>query len=81
MGIYARIAKNREQGTGIREQGLGIRDSNFLSKAVLLEPDNNCCNKSQSISIEILRGDFARKSLAIFCAYDKRLPSHHPTTA
>jgi hypothetical protein len=75
MDIYARIAK--KQGTGNREQGMGNKDSNYISKAVLLEPDKNCCNKPQSISIEILRGDFARKSLAIFCAYDKRLPSHH----
>src|SRR5208337_1745216 len=70
--IYARIA-------GTRDSGTENRDSNFLSRAGLSEPDNHCCNISQSISIEVARGDFARKTAPIFCAFDKRLPS--PPTA
>src|ERR1039457_4932206 len=36
--------------TGSLDSGTVNQDSNFPSKAGLLEPDSNCCNKSQSIS-------------------------------
>src|ERR1035437_7700048 len=72
--IYARI-------TGPMDQGTEYRDSNFLSKAGLLEPDNNYCNKSQSISIGILREDFARKTVPCFLCIGKKLPSPTPTAA
>jgi hypothetical protein len=60
------------------DQGTEYRDSYFLSKAGLLEPDKNCCNKSQSISIEILREDFARKTVPCFLSIGKKLPSPTP---
>src|ERR1035437_3037553 len=47
--IYARIA-------GPMDQGTEYRTLTSFSKAGLLEPDNNCCNKSQSISIEFYGG-------------------------
>jgi hypothetical protein len=71
--IYARITGTRDKGIATpastnRSPGTpaGNQGSNFLSKAGLLEPDTNCCSKSQSISIEVLRGDFARKTVPIF---------------